>query len=197
MKYRKLTEIKKLAGNPRIIRDKQFKTLCQSIQDNPKYFEARPCILSNRTGELIIIAGNQRYEAAKFLKLKEVPTFLMEGLTEAKEKEIIIRDNIPNGEFDFSILANEWDNLPLVDWGVDLPKAWVEPWQEKESTISKNFNQGKGQDINEQKDLTPSKYPVTFILDQSEWEAWEAAKDKLKVKDDKTALLKIIGGKNA
>ena len=137
MQYRKLTELKKLEGNPRIIRDKQFKTLCQSIFDNPKYFEARPCILSNRTGELVIIAGNQRYEAAKFLKLKEVPTFLMEGLTEAKEKEIIIRDNISNGEFDMSALANEWSDLPLADWGVDIPASWQneQPEEKPESVV--------------------------------------------------------------
>lgn len=127
MQYRKLTEIKKLEGNPRIIRDKQFKTLCQSIKDNPDYFEARPCILSNRTGELVIIAGNQRYEAAKFLKMKEVPTFLIEGMTEAREKEIIIRDNISNGEFDMDCLANNWADLPLTDWGVDLPEDWLNP----------------------------------------------------------------------
>ena len=125
MQYRKLTEIKKLEGNPRIIRDKQFKTLCDSIRDNPKYFEARPVILSNRTGEMVIIAGNQRYEAAKSLKLKEVPTFLIQGLDEAKEREIIIRDNISNGEFDMSALANEWSDLPLVEWGVDLPEDWM------------------------------------------------------------------------
>ncbi len=124
MQYRKLTELKKLPNNPRIIRDKQFKTLCDSIRDNPKYFEARPIILSDRTGSLVIIAGNQRYEAAKSLKLKEVPTFLIEGLTEAKEKEIIIRDNISNGEFDMSALANEWSDLPLIEWGVKLPEGW-------------------------------------------------------------------------
>ena len=127
MQYRKLNELKKLPNNPRIIRDKQFKTLCDSIRDNPKYFEARPIILSNRTGEMVIIAGNQRYEAAKSLKLKEVPTFLIEGLDEAKEREIIIRDNISNGEFDKSALANEWSDLPLVDWGVDLPDDWMKP----------------------------------------------------------------------
>jgi len=121
MQYRKLNELKKLPNNPRIIRDKQFKTLCDSIRDNPKYFEARPVILSNRTGEMVIIAGNQRYEAAKSLKLKEVPTFLIEGLDEAKEREIIIRDNISNGEFDFDLLANGWDDLPLADWGVPIP----------------------------------------------------------------------------
>lgn len=125
MQYRKLNELKKLPNNPRIIRDKQFKTLCDSIRDNPKYFEARPVILSNRTGEMVIIAGNQRYEAAKSLKLKEVPTFLIEGLDEAKEREIIIRDNISNGEFDFDLLANEWSDLPLVEWGVDLPEDWL------------------------------------------------------------------------
>jgi hypothetical protein len=125
MQYRKLNELKKLPNNPRIIRDKQFKTLCDSIRDNPKYFEARPVILSNRTGEMVIIAGNQRYEAAKSLKLKEVPTFLIEGLDEAKEREIIIRDNISNGEFDMSALANEWSDLPLVEWGVDLPEDWL------------------------------------------------------------------------
>lgn len=127
MQYHKLTDLKKLEGNPRIIRDKQFKTLCDSIRDNPKYFEARPIILSDRTGSLVIIAGNQRYEAAKSLKLKEIPTFLIEGLTEGKEKEIIIRDNISNGEFDWDILANSWSDLPLADWGVPLPEDWLNP----------------------------------------------------------------------
>jgi hypothetical protein len=130
MQYRKLTELKKLEGNPRIIRDKQFKTLCDSIRDNPKYFEARPVILSDRTGELIIIAGNQRYEAAKVVKLKEIPTFLIKELTEEKEREITIRDNISNGEFDFDALANSWSDLPLVEWGIDLPEDWLNDKEE-------------------------------------------------------------------
>ena len=120
MTYRKLTELKKLAGNPRIIKDKQFKTLCDSIRDNPDYFEARPLILSNRTGELVIIAGNQRYEAAKVAKLAEVPTFLIEGLTEAREREIVVRDNISNGEWDMTALREEWNELPFLDWGVSV-----------------------------------------------------------------------------
>jgi ParB-like chromosome segregation protein Spo0J len=90
--YRKLSELKKLPNNPRQIKDEQFNTLVKSIQDNPAYFEARPIILSDRTGELIIIAGNQRYEAAKKLKLKTVPTFLLSGLTEEKERVFICRD---------------------------------------------------------------------------------------------------------
>jgi hypothetical protein len=125
MEYRKLQDLTKLPNNPRVIRDAQFKTLCDSIRDNREYFEARPLILSNRTGELVIIAGNQRYEAAKFLKLEEVPTYLIEGLTVEREREIIIRDNVTNGEFDWDALANEWSDLPLAEWGVDLPEDWL------------------------------------------------------------------------
>ena len=123
MEYRSLAEIKKLENNPRLIKDKEFKTLCDSIRDNPEYFEARPLILSDRTGDLVIIAGNQRYEAANTLKMDEVPTYLIEGLTEEKEREIIIRDNINNGEFDMDLLS-AWDDLPLADWGLELPEDW-------------------------------------------------------------------------
>jgi len=119
--YRNIKDLKKLPGNPRQIKDTQFETLVKSIKDNPDYFEARPCILSDRTGELVIIAGNQRYEAAKALKLKEIPTFLITGLTEEREREIVIRDNVNNGSFDFDMLANEWDEMDLKDWGVDIP----------------------------------------------------------------------------
>jgi len=132
MTYRKLTELKKLAGNPRIIKDKQFKTLCDSIRDNPDYFEARPLILSNRTGELVIIAGNMRYEAARAVKLAEVPTFLIEGLTEVREREIVVRDNISNGEWDMEALANEWNELPLSEWGVTIPEHYINEELRKE-----------------------------------------------------------------
>jgi len=121
MTYRKLSDLKKLDRNPRIIRDKQFQTLVKSIKDNLDYFEARPIILSNRTGELVIIAGNQRYEAAKQIGMKEAPTFLLTELTEEREREITIRDNVENGEWDLDILANEWKQENLVEWGLELP----------------------------------------------------------------------------
>lgn len=126
--YRKLTELTKLLNNPRTIKKDDMERLKKSIKDNPDYFEARPIILSNRTGDLVILAGNQRYEAAKALKMDEVPTFLIEGLTEEREREIIIRDNVSNGDWDMDALANEWDTQELTDWGLDLD--WDEPEQE-------------------------------------------------------------------
>lgn len=118
--YRKVSKLKSLKGNPRTIQDESFKKLCTSIKDNRQYFEARPIILSDRTGDLVSIAGNQRLKAAKFLKLKEVPTILIPDLTEEKEREIIIRDNVNNGDWDIEILESDWDSDELEDWGVDV-----------------------------------------------------------------------------
>ena len=87
--YRQLANLKKLENNPRTITKKDMDRLKKSVAENPDYFEARPIILSDRTGELVIIAGNQRYEAAKALKMDKVPTFLLSGLTEDREKEIV------------------------------------------------------------------------------------------------------------
>ena len=117
--YRKLSELKKLPNNPRTIKKADMERLKKSVKNNPDYFEARPVILSDRTGELVIIAGNQRYEAAKALGLSEIPTVLLEGLTEEREREIIIRDNVANGDWDMDILANEWYAAELADWGLD------------------------------------------------------------------------------
>lgn len=121
IEYRKIADLEKLGGNPRYIKEDDMARLKQSINDNPDYFECRPIILSNRTGQLVIIAGNQRYEAAKLLGLEEVPTVLLEGLTENREKEIVIRDNVSNGRWDWDILANEnWGSVEeLGNWGVE------------------------------------------------------------------------------
>ena len=126
VQYRKLAELKELPGNPRIIKKDQFEKLKKSLQDNQDYFEARPIILSNRTGELVILAGNQRYKAAKAIGMTEVPTILLEGLTEQREKEIIIRDNVENGDWDMDILANEWEADALKSWGVEGVQKWDE-----------------------------------------------------------------------
>lgn len=118
MIYRQTETLKKLENNPRSITEKQLQKLKESIQRNPDYFEARPIILSDRTGELVIIAGNQRYDACVQLGIKEVPTVLIPNLTEEREREIIIRDNVNNGEWDMACLF-EWNCKELMEWGLD------------------------------------------------------------------------------
>ena len=45
----------------------------------------------------------------------------VKNLSEEQQKEFIIKDNVGFGEWDWDILANEWDAKQLIDWGVDLP----------------------------------------------------------------------------
>ena len=134
--YRNLSELHELPGNPRTIKKDQFEKLKKSLTDNADYFEARPIILSDRTGELVIIAGNQRYKAAKAIGLTEVPTILLEGLSEEREREIVIRDNVENGDWDWDTLANEWDAAVLDSWGVKMP-VWDENQTEYQQFVDK------------------------------------------------------------
>lgn len=131
MQYRNINQLKKLENNPRTISKEDMEKLKASIK---KFWvlEARPLILSNRTWELVIIGWNMRYEACKQLWIKEVPTELIENLTEEDEKEIIIRDNVSNWEWDMEQLANEWDAEKLIDWWVDINFETVEPTAEED-----------------------------------------------------------------
>lgn len=141
MEYRKLEDLRKLENNPRKISSEDFQILVKSIKDNPDYFEARPLLLSDRTGELVIIAGNQRYDAAKYLGLKEVPTYLLKGLTEEREREIVIRDNVNNGEWDLDKLSEEWGDLNLADLGLDIELE--EPEKEIQEDIAPELDEKK------------------------------------------------------
>ena len=119
-------------ANPRQIGTKEFMSLVKSLKDCPEMFEARPLLVSDRTGEYIVLGGNMRLRAAQKLGYKEVPAVILSGLTEAKEREIIIKDNGAWGEWDWDALANEWGDLPLSDWGVLMPTDWLEQPQEND-----------------------------------------------------------------
>ena len=119
VEYKPLDELCHLERNPRKISKENMEKLVKSIKANPDYFEARPIICSDRTGKLVIIAGNQRLRAAKTAGLSEVPVVVLHGLSEEREREITIRDNVELGEWDLDLLESDWDAEDLQEWGVD------------------------------------------------------------------------------
>ncbi len=125
IEYLPIGKLKINPENPRLIRDANFKSLVKSLADCPNLFDARPCLCSDRTGELIVLAGNMRLLAARELKYKVVPVIIMPGLTEMQEREILIKDNGSTwGEWNFDLLS-AWSDLPLDSWGIDLPEDWL------------------------------------------------------------------------
>ena len=86
-----------------------------------------------------MIAGNQRLKAAKKLKLKEVPTVVYSDLTEDEEKNIIIRDNINNGEWDFNALKVDdvWKDTDFDFMGLTIPED-TEPKKSKKKSVEED-----------------------------------------------------------
>ena len=116
----KIKEVKNNPNNPRLIKDDKFKKLVQSIKDFPEMLNIRPIVVNE---DMVILGGNMRYKACLEAGLKEVPIIKVDGLTQEKQREFIIKDNVGFGEWDWDILANEWDNELLVEWGLDVWKA--------------------------------------------------------------------------
>jgi len=104
-------------SNPRIIKDDKFKKLVQSIKDFPQMLEIRPIVVDENN---IILGGNMRFKACIEAGLKEVFIIKANDLTEEQKHEFIVKDNVGFGEWDWDILANEWDAEKLEDWGLDV-----------------------------------------------------------------------------
>jgi DNA modification methylase len=114
----KINAIKTNPKNPRLIKDDKFKKLVKSIQKFPQMLELRPIVVDENN---IILGGNMRYKACIEAGLKEIFILKAEDLTEEQKDEFIVKDNVGFGEWDWDILANEWDTDKLTDWGLDLP----------------------------------------------------------------------------
>tara|TARA_R100001443_G_scaffold6700_3_gene15725 strand:- start:1730 stop:2872 length:1143 start_codon:yes stop_codon:yes gene_type:complete len=114
----KLYKIKNNPNNPRLIKDDKFHKLVKSIKEFPEMLKLRPIVVND---ELVVLGGNMRLKACKEAGLKEVPIIKASELTVKKQREFIIKDNVGFGEWDWNMIANEWDTEQLDDWGLDLP----------------------------------------------------------------------------
>jgi len=117
MELKKIADIKLNPNNPRLIKDEKFKKLVQSIKDFPEMLDIRPIVVNQ---DMIILGGNMRYRACKEAGIKEIPVIITD-LSEEKQREFLIKDNTSGGEWDWDMLANEWDTDELDAWGLDLP----------------------------------------------------------------------------
>jgi hypothetical protein len=93
-----------------------IKSLLFQLKDFPEMLNIRPIVVNK---DMIILGGNMRYKAAKEIGLKEIPVTIAD-LTPEQEREFLIKDNVSGGEWDWEVLANEWDSEELEAWGLDL-----------------------------------------------------------------------------
>ena len=113
-----IDQLKLNPDNPRFINEKDFDKLVKSIVEFPEMLEKRPIVVDENYN---VLGGNMRLNACKKAGLNEVFINVAEGWSEEKKKEFIIKDNSSFGQWDWDVLANDWNVNELGDWGLEVP----------------------------------------------------------------------------
>lgn len=112
----KISDVIENDNNPRFIQDDKFLKLVKSLQDFPEMADVRPLIINQ---ENIILGGNMRFKAMKEAGWKEVPTVKVDW-SEEKQKKFVLLDNASSGDWDLMALEENWSDMDLADFGIEI-----------------------------------------------------------------------------
>lgn len=113
-----IDELKPYEKNPRIITHDAFERLKDSI----KKLGFHQRMLCQPDGK--VIGGHQRLRAMKELGATEIKILIpSRELTTEEFRQLLIQDNLPFGQHDFDMLANDFTVDELTDWG--MPESWL------------------------------------------------------------------------
>ena len=176
-------QIEGLPKNPRQIRDHRYEKLKKSITDAPEMLQLRELLVYPHGGKFVIIGGNMRYRACKEIGYKELPCKVLDAETPVEKlRQYAIKDNENFGEYDWDVVANEWDTAELEDWGVELPTDWgVELEGEEINNSNKEIEDAEIGD----------KVEIKFQFSIEEWQFINAKLQKVNANKE-MALLKIL-----
>lgn len=175
-----------LPPNPRQWTKAEVQNIAKSLKETPELFEARPLLVFPITGgKFVILGGNLRHEGAKRNKMKEAPCIVFpEDTPPAKLKEIVIKDNGAFGSWDYDELANQWDDLPLPEWGVPA-------WEAKEINQEEQPQEVTEDDFDDEKDEVTTRCEAGDV--------WALGDHRLLCADSTKAenYAKLLNGKEA
>ena len=176
-------QIEGLPKNPRQIRDHRYEKLKKSIEDAPEMLQLRELLVYPHGGKFVIIGGNMRYRACKELGYKELPCKVLDAETPIEKlRQYAIKDNENFGEYDWDVVANEWDTAELEDWGVELPTDWGAELEGEE--INNSNKEIEDAEIGD-------KVEIKFQFSIEEWQFINAKLQKVNANKE-MALLKIL-----
>ena len=165
---KKQVDISEVKQNPRIIKDTKFNKLVDSVKSFPDMLEKRPIVVDE---SMTVLGGNMRLKACKEAGLKKVWIDVAEGWTDKQKKEFIIKDNVGFGEWDWDILANDWDANLLECWGLDLPiNDQIDKMEDDEEI-----------ELPQSVQLEPPKEYILIMAEPNSVD-WEELKEMLKLK---------------
>lgn len=177
-------QIEGLPKNPRLIKNDKYKKLVKSLQDHPQMLGLRELLVYPHGDKFVIIGGNMRYTAMKELGFKEAPCKVIPAETSVEDlKAYTLKDNSGYGEWDFDMLANEWDMSLLEDCAIELPSF--------DDIMEEEPNEATEDDFDESTDKADSK--VKF------GEVWQLGEHRLMCGDstDDKCVKSLMGGEMA
>jgi len=170
-----IASIQNSEDNPRYIREDQFKLLCENIERNENMLSLRPIVIddSNR-----VVGGNMRLRALNHLGYTDIPVIRAHDLSPEELENFVITDNMSYGEWDWDIIANNWDEDKLISWGLFIPS--FDPEQEDEIDEEARTIHDMDIKFNEHHDY------VVFLFDNQN--DWVTAVSRLKLKKSPISL---------
>lgn len=152
-------QVEGLPSNPRQWGKGELANLVKSIRETPELLEARGLIVWPYAGKYVILGGNMRFSALREMSAVDAPCMVMpEDTPMEKLREIVIKDNGAFGSWDYDMLANEWDDLPLADWGVPA-------WDTADLDLDLDLN---GRVSKEDMEKIAGEFSMTFVFPSSQ-----------------------------
>ena len=112
-------QIEGVPANPRYISEDEYKALKKSLKEDD-LTGVMPLVVVKHGEGYVVLGGNMRLRALQEDGAKDVSCIVVpENMPADKLRKIVISDNSTFGEWDFDMLANEWDADELGDWGLD------------------------------------------------------------------------------
>jgi len=106
---------------------------------------------------MVVLGGNMRLLALQKMGVSDCQIRVVNGLTPEQKREFVIKDNSNFGRYDFDALANLWSDLPLIDWGVNIPEIKMD-----ELDMDKLPEPGSGEE--KQQETTCPKCGFTYAI---------------------------------
>ena len=179
-------QIEWLGRNPRQWTKEDVDRTAHSIDEDPDFLGERPLlVLKLDDKHFLVFCGNLRLEGAKALKMRSVPCVVYYPVTEEDRQAVrrrALKDNGSFGQHDPDILANEWDDLPLHEMGIDIPD-WETPEAAEDETL-----QATEDDFDEEKD--------GILVRCKPGDVWQLGEHRLMCGDstDLETVKKLMGG---
>lgn len=186
-----ISQIKPNPNNPRVIEDREFEKLVESVKTDGFMLAIRFLVIDK---DNVVVGGNQRLRACQVAGLDKIFVVKADDLTLDQLREFVVKDNTYYGEWDKPMLANIYTDREMVEVGMDL----IEVSQPRLETIGDIEPEIDASDLAKRKETYANneiKQIVTYYpadLYDKVVQSLEVIKDHMKCQENNEVLLNLI-----